>query len=130
MFLIVRMAYEKKTERIGFRTINPFEGKDIEADLNTSVSNGIHLEKTSCNFSLVYKQGENKSRISFSNDAKMSRNGQPEINGSFIDIDTFHEGNTDDISAQIDSLHTLGKQVFFESLKDNFVNSMGPVYNV
>lgn len=117
-----------KTERIGFRTINFFEGQDIEKSLITTVQNGLDLQKTSCNFSLVYKDNDCRTRFSFSNDAKMSKNGQAEKLGSFIDVDSFFEGNPENVDRTINYLHTLAKKVFFESLKQEFVDSMGPVY--
>lgn len=120
--------HRKKTERIGFRTINFFEGQNIEADLTTTVKSGLDLQKTSCNFSLVYKADDCQARISFSNDAKMSKNGQAEKLGSFIDVDSFFEGNPENVDGTINYLHTLAKKVFFESLKQEFVDSMGPVY--
>lgn len=121
-------SLRKKTERIGFRTINFFEDQDIENNLITTVQNGLELPKVSCNFSLVYKDGDCQARYSFSNDAKMSKNGLPEQKGSFVDVDSFFEGNPSNIDATVNQLHDLGKKVFFESLKQEFVDSMGPVY--
>lgn len=121
-------SYRVKTERIGFRTINFFVDENVENSLNTKVETNIELEKSSCNFSLVFNEEDNRSRLSFSNDAKMSKNGMPERRGSFIDIDSFYEGNPSDVLEKINSLHTLGKRVFFESLTESFVKNMGPVY--
>lgn len=119
----------KKTERVGFRTINFFENQDIENNLITTIQNGLDLQKTACNFSLVYKNGDFCARYSFSNDAKMKKNGQPEKKGSFIDIDAFFEGNPSDNDECVNKLHDLGKKVFFESLKQEFVDAMGPIYD-
>ena len=120
--------YRVTTERIGFRTINFFVNQNVENSLNTKVETNIELEKSSCNFSLVYNEGDNHSRLSFSNDAKMSKKGMPEQRGSFIDIDSFYEGNPNNVLEKINSLHTLGKRVFFESLTESFIKTMGPEY--
>lgn len=119
----------KKTERIGFRTINFFESQDIESCLITKVQNGLDLQKASCNFSLVYKDNDFQTRFSFSNDAKISKVGQAERLGSFIDIDSFFVGNPANVDETVNHLHMLAKKIFFESLTQEFVDSMGPVYD-
>lgn len=127
-FLDCTKDYRIRTERIGFRTINFFADMDIENSLKTKVETAVELEKSSCNFSIVYNQDDCRARISFSNDAKMSRNNQQGQKGSFLDIDSFFEGNPDEMIEKINSLHSLGKKVFFESLTDDFVQSMRPEY--
>lgn len=119
----------KKSERIGLRFVNFFEGENVEGDLNAEVRNGVDLERSSCNFSLVYREGRCLSRFSFANDAKLSMPGEQEKTGSLIDVDSFFDGDSEDIRATADGLHDLGKKVFFGSLKRNFIDAMEPVYD-
>ena len=120
----------QKTERLGLRTINFFENDDIENNLTTVIQNGVSLEKSSCNFSIIYKDGDCQARFSFANKSIMAKKGESEKRGSYIDIDSFIEGSPKDMDAALESLHNLSKKVFFESLKQDFIDSLEPNYDV
>ena len=120
----------QRTERLGLRTINFFEDNDITNNLTTVIQNGVSLEKKSCNFSIIYKEGDSQARFSFANNSIMTKKGESEKRGSYIDIDSFMEGSPKDMDSALESLHNLSKKDFFESLKQDFIDSLEPNYDV
>ena len=126
--------YVVKFTRIGFRSIDFYEGRHIDDDLNLSVSTSIggskeSLQRENCSFAITYIDGDNRVRLNYANDASVIDNKKDVKKGSVVDVDAFCENPKTDVNEVITTIHDLGKKVFFESLKENFIKTMEPVYD-
>jgi len=119
--------------RVGFRSIDFFEGERIDDRLNLAVSTstgGISesLKRMSCSFAITYVDGANRVRLNYANDATVFDNKKSAKKGSVVDVDAFCENPVGGVAETISAIHDLGKKVFFESLKEDFVKTMEPEY--
>ena len=126
--------YIRKVIRAGFRSVDFFDGRCIDSELNLSLaltqnSSLETLGKECASFAVTYVDGNNRVRLSYSNDAKVIDKGKYVKKGSVIDVDAFCDDPSEEISTVVSELHEIGKRVFFESLKESFVESMEPVYD-
>lgn len=126
--------YVVKFIRIGFRSIDFFEGHHIDDCLNLSVSTNIggsreSLQRENCSFAITYIDGVNRVRLNYANDASVIDNKKVVRKGSIVDVDAFCDNPETDVNDVIATIHDLGKRVFFESLKEDFIKTMEPVYD-
>jgi uncharacterized protein (TIGR04255 family) len=119
----------KKINRIGMRVINFFPNTEIFS--NSRIS--IKKDDSEINFknSLFRTDFEHEDHI-FST-LNISNNGKINLkNGSIIDIDTFTNKNQDfdieNITAEIEKIHLFEKELFFTSLKEEFIKKFNPEY--
>lgn len=122
--------YISRVIRVGFRSVDFFENRRIDDELNLSLNVNQDckesFERDCVNFAVTYSDGNNKVRLSYSNDATVVDNGKFVKKGSVVDVDAFCNDPKEDVKDVVSKLHELGKRVFFESLKQSFVYTMEP----
>lgn len=112
----------KKVERVGLRYINFFD---------VDIFNNIDLEVNIRDESIPYENTIIKTEIKkeeFINSLQIANNVKiNKKSGSVIDIDTYTENNLDDFFENkkkiINSAHTIEKTMFFDLLKQEFLNT-------
>jgi len=122
-------------ERTGLRYINFIE-QDVFQLIN------VTLEIIGCDvvkpiataIRTEMKEEEYLKILQLTNNASIPENGQMK-NGSLIDIDVVrNRGISDnafknDLEVILDKSHTVEKQLFFDILKTEFLNELGPIYD-
>jgi len=122
-------------ERTGLRYLNFIEQdvfplinvtlEVIGCDVVTPIATALRTEM---------KEEEYLKILQLTNNASISENGQMK-SGSLIDIDIVrNKGISDnifkkDLEVILDKSHTLEKQLFFDILRQEFLNELGPIYD-
>jgi len=84
-------------------------------------------------YRLLYGQKYHIKVLQIAYNATINKNGQMK-NGSLIDIDIIRNKKIQNydfkinLEAILDRSHTMAKQLFFNILKDDFLNELEPVY--
>jgi len=123
----------KNVERTGLRYLNFIE-RDvfplIKAEIKIIDST---VKPISTTVRTEIAEGEYKKALQLANDASINENGQI-IRGSLIDIDIARnktiQNNEFRINLEtiLDKSHKMAKQLFFDILKDEFLDELEPVY--
>jgi uncharacterized protein (TIGR04255 family) len=134
--IIQQINVIKKVERLGMRVINFFENINIFENIDLVLT--INNEQTELINSTIRMQVESNedtfiSSLQLSNSAG-KETPQGKISGSVIDIDTFKNYNDegsfyDDFSKEIQTGHDIEKNLFFSLLKQDFLESLNPIYD-
>lgn len=128
---LVQINFIIKINRIGLRYINFIE-KDAVEVCNVSLNNTVAYERKQINITEVYKEKNYLIKIAIANGANLSNPDKGVKQGSAIDIDVFMEGLADVLDARIIDhvceMHSIEKTVFVASLKTEFLNTLGPIY--
>lgn len=119
----------KNLKRIGLRAINFFD-IDIISQTEVSWQDKIGLKSEHYNYNIVYKENGNRVKLNIANQARYNSSAKNEKQGSIIDVDAYCEGNIEahyeTIIEKIDKLHDLEKNIFFNTLMDQFIETLGP----
>ena len=124
-----------KINRIGLRYINFFEGfNEIDKLLNIRVELGIENDDFTPKQNIIRStfNGEKSSlNVAISNFANMQSRDQT---GILFDIDSYKDGNLPnevnyELFEQIDYIHTIETDVFFNTLKNEFLENLNPEYD-
>jgi len=124
----------KYVERAGLRYLNFIE-QDVFPLINVNVEIiDKNIKPTSTTIRTEIMEQEYLGILQLTNNASINENGQLK-KGSLIDIDiarnreiscnTFKE----DLETILDTSHTMEKQLFFNILKTDFLNELGPIYD-
>lgn len=122
----------KKVLRMGFRVINFFEWdiykKGMELKISLSDSEIPYMETA---LKTKFTHGIYESTLNILNNATLN-NVQGKRDGSVIDIDTCTVCCDDffsEISKYMDEAHHVEKEIFFNLLTDDLINTLRPSYN-
>ncbi len=124
---IEKSSVVKNVLRVGIRYINFFEN-----DIFTKINLNISINNSTIDYkSTVFRTEIIKSE--FVNTLQVANNINHEgRNGSFIDIDTFSTANLDKFFIEknniLNSGHQFEKEIFFNLLQKDFLNSLNPEY--
>jgi uncharacterized protein (TIGR04255 family) len=123
----------KSVERTGLRYLNfidqnvfPLINADVKI-INSSVKPVSTAVRTEIS------EGEYIKALQLANNVSINENGQAKT-GSMIDIDIARNKKIQNYDFKInletvlDKSHSMAKQLFFDILKDDFLNSLEPVY--
>jgi uncharacterized protein (TIGR04255 family) len=126
-------AVIKNAERTGLRYLNFIEQNVfplINAEVNI-INSSVRPLSTSVRAEIP--EGEFIKALQLSNNASVNERGQMK-NGSLIDIDVVRNKKIQNYDFRInletilDRSHLMAKQLFFDILKEDFLNELGPVY--
>jgi len=123
----------KNAERTGLRYLNFIQG-DVFPLIRTEVKIiDSSIKPLSTTVRAEIQEGEYIKALQLANNASINEKGQAK-NGSLIDIDIGRNKKISDYDFKINletilnKSHTMAKQLFFEILKDDFLDKLGPVY--
>ena len=118
----------KSVSRLGLRYVNAFDFNvfpHLQFNIQLGSRSGKELSQTI--FRTEIDQEDFKSTLQLSDNALVNN-----MMGSIIDIDTFQEGNLSDffetISERINLGHQKEKELFFDLLKPEFLETLHPEY--
>jgi len=122
----------KSTKRFGLRYVNFFEELNIYDKINLKL---LLNEKSLTSNKIVLRTSLPKEEficnLRISNDSKMKQD-DVEKPGSIIDIDVYREEDGSSIIEQFDRIleesHNTEKELFFSSLKEEFLQNFNPEY--
>jgi uncharacterized protein (TIGR04255 family) len=126
-------ALIKNVERTGLRYLNFIE-RDVFPLINaevTIINSSVRPLSTSVRAEIP--EGEYIKALQLANNASVNEKGQMK-NGSLIDIDVVRNKriqNNDfktNLETILDRSHLMAKQLFFDILKESFLNELEPVY--
>ena len=128
-----------KFTRIGLRYIDFFK-EDIFSKITISINyqneklktfQDLPLEPKQTHISLIVESGQFTTRLNIQNNTYININNKSGI-GSIIDTDTFYEKNEgfnfDHLEKLIPDIHECSVNIFFGILKQDFIESLNPVY--
>ncbi len=136
---VIEIALDKlpsvKIERLGiryqdfFESVNIFHGTEPSFEFPQRTTQSLMVKTTIADNDMVHG-------ITISNSANINihmSGGNLEVkNGSILDIDTaiekIKENTFDDIKSLLTRVHDANKELFYEILKKDFVDSLGAVY--
>jgi len=123
----------KNVERTGLRYLNFIE-QDIFPLINGEVKIiDSTIKPISTTVRTEISEGDYIKVLQIANNATINKNGQMK-NGSLIDIDIIRNKKIQNydfkinLEAILDRSHTMAKQLFFNILREDFINELGPVY--
>ena len=129
---IKEIGFISEVLRVGLRYINLFVD-DIWENINISVkikNDEIASEEIFVRTLLV--RDEYKINLQTGNQLKLAENNQVVGRGSVIDIDTFIQGERIEFFENMNSIlqksHAIEKEIFFDLLKSEFLESLNPEY--
>ena len=117
--------------RVGLRYINFFEFDIFKHSLLQVEKSGTSVQYEHVNLRTIIKTSNFKTSLNIMNyvDAEINKVKKA---GSIIDLDTFNEGEKinffSDVEGFVNKLHDDEKGLFFNILKDEFIQSLNPVY--
>lgn len=116
-------------KRVAIRTVNFFE-EDILGNLKFTVSSPIPFNKTQYNYTDHYEDNGFIIRTTIANKASRAISKNEMVLGSVLDIDSYIEKDTNAdlsiIKSHIETTHDKGKNIFFDLLNEDFLDSLGP----
>lgn len=118
-------------DRIGLRYINVLAKTNIfnHSNVILSLKGKVISRKTNITSELQYEKATCTLKITSDAEVQIGSNEKRMIKGSVIDIDTFIEGSKiKDINQAIQDVHDTEKQLFFDILTDDFINTLNPKY--
>jgi len=119
-------------KRIAIRTVNFFED-DILDNLQFKVSTPISGKKTQYHYTDHYEDKGFIVRTTIANNASRAIPQKEMELGSVLDIDSYTEKNSNAdltlIMSNIGITHEKGKNIFFDLLNQDFLNTLGPAYD-
>jgi uncharacterized protein (TIGR04255 family) len=121
----------KEINRFGLRYINWFE-IDIFNEMTLSLDfKGEKYSAKGTSLTTVFSEDIYKATVRITNDARIASSP---IAGSIIDIDVQMQPVPDDflvnLVSYIEKAHDFEKRVFFSLLKESFINSLNPRYEL
>jgi uncharacterized protein (TIGR04255 family) len=123
----------KKVERTGLRYLNFIE-RNVFPLINAEVKIiDSSVKPLSTSVRVEIPEGEYIKALQLANNASINEKGQVK-SGSLIDIDIVRNkeiGNYDfgiNLETILDKSHLMAKQLFFNILKEDFLNELEPVY--
>jgi len=130
----IQVGLIKSVSRIGVRYTSEFPDLNILDKINFSCSTNIIQEKNvNGKFNIEFQDEECRVILNIISNAPV----MPFVNNigtsiSLIDIDVIIENfkltNASDILLQINNLHKIQKRNFFSLLKDDFLETLNPIY--
>jgi len=119
--------------RVANRTIDFFDNdSDILTNSNFTTESPINLPCKQYNYTNIYQNDNLIIKTTLANQAMRNVKGSAPQKGSIMDIDSFSEVpfdvKLDLIMQHVDDVHTAGKNIFFDLLKKDFMESLGPEY--
>lgn len=123
----------KSVERTGLRYLN-FIGRDVFPLINVNIEiiDG-NVKPASTTIRTEMTEEEYLKILQLTNNVSINENGQTK-KGSLIDIDIGRNSGISndtfkkDLEVILDKSHAIEKQLFFDILKADFINELGPVY--
>ncbi|MBW6537825.1 MAG: TIGR04255 family protein [Mariniphaga sp.] len=127
MKILEKIGIIKSISRLGIRYINFFEA-DIFENIKLKISlENENMAKPNTGIRTIIEQGSFSSLLQIANNVKIS-----EKEGSVIDIDTYCTEGLDvffqDTESIIQKGHEKEKELFFQLLTDDFLNTLNPEY--
>lgn len=129
---IIQSGIIQSITRLGIRFINFFED-DIFHNVNLEIRmNGDRMNLRNTVLRTEVEKNSFFNTLQIANNATNTANNRS-ISGSIIDIDTF-KNYSSDISFEgiyqdeIETAHNTEKEIFFELLKEEFLNKLNPTY--
>jgi len=121
-----------QVKRVAIRTVNFFE-EDILKNLKFTVSSPISSNKTQYHYTENYGDDDFVVRTTIANNARRPVSKNEIVLGSVLDIDSYIEKNINAelplIMSHINTTHDKGKNIFFDLLNDEFLESLEPSYD-
>jgi uncharacterized protein (TIGR04255 family) len=126
-----RLEIVRKTERLGLRYINFFDG-DIYDKVNLSLTLGNErFIKEDTYIKNVFEESGHKIILQVGNNANLNRNGKAG-KGSLLDVDVHLEKMPNEflINSEntLNKVHKTEKRIFFKLLNDSFIKKLNPQY--
>lgn len=118
--------------RLGVRFINFFD-EDIfqKINLNISINDSTHQPSNTQLRTEIVREGF-LNTLNLANNATQKLDQAKERSGSIIDIDTFRSYEDKDFygkfKSEINKAHIVEKEIFFNLLKTEYLNSLNPQY--
>ena len=118
--------------RFGLRYINFFEDNIFDVSTLVVRLKDTNLGKYSSMVTAEIPEGEFRNVVRVGNNAKVKTNEAKQLSGSIVDIDTFLEGHfqatQQEIVKVLEKAHCVEKQLFFNLLSQEFIESLEPEY--
>lgn len=135
---ISETKHVEKWTRIGLRYITEYKNKDLKDCINFNFSFGLpEVKSVSTSFRSEFNYFNSKVILNLNNKIpaleQSSSNPQPQIIPvSIIDIDVIKEPleitNNDKLFEEIEDSHDKEKEIFFGMLKNEFLETLKPLY--
>lgn len=128
---IIDLKIIKETKRLGLRYINVFPEMNIfeKSDLKVFIKEDLLVNRVNLTIDLPSNEFINTLRMA--SDAKLDASGKV-LMGSVIDIDTSFSGSRPDLFADMEDIiqnaHDKEKELFFNLLRDEYIESLNPEY--
>lgn len=128
---IIDLKIIKKTKRLGLRYINVFPEMNIfeKSDLKVFIKEDLLVNRVNLTIDLPSNEFINTLRMA--SDANLDASGKI-LMGSVIDIDTSFSGSKPvlfpDMEEIIQNAHDKEKELFFNLLRDDYIESLNPEY--
>jgi len=118
-----------QVKRVAIRTVNFFE-EDILKNLKFTVTSPILSKKTQYHYTENYGDNDFVVRTTIANNARRPVSKDEIVLGSVLDLDSYIEKNINAelplIMSHISTTHDKGKNIFFDLLNDEFLESLEP----
>ena len=118
-------------ERIGLRYINILEGVNVfdNSTIGVSLNKNVLTSKTNVSSQIPFDKGFCAINISSDTEAQLGGPNGKKVIGSVIDIDTVVNANEfNDVKLAIEYAHDIGKELFFNLLKEEYIQTLNPEY--
>jgi len=130
--VILDTAVISKVVRVAIRNVN-FFGLDILDNSKYSIQTPIEHSCSQYHYTDYYNDGDLTIKTTIANKAIRHESESEPVEGSVIDIDSYIEdsidANLDIMLSKIDKAHLEGKNVFFDLLNDEFIETLEPIYD-
>jgi len=134
--LVIQKVFQidiiEEVNRLGVRFINFFE-LDIfkKINLDITINNEEHKPKNTLLRTEIEMRGF-LNTLNIANNAKQAISQNSKRSGSIIDIDTYKEYNNKNFmeiyESEIQNAHNVEKEIFFNLLKKDYLESLNPKY--
>ncbi len=128
---LAELNFISTVNRIGIRYIDFFEEKNIFDYLEFNIEN-FPFKQTQSHYVTNFDYGKFKTTLQISNSKQIVMNGK-HLSGSILDADTYTEEvisfNVAKLMHVIDETHVSEKELFYNLLKEEFINTLEPEYD-
>ncbi len=128
---IIDCPFELKINRLGLRYIDFIDANIFEKMNFTIHANQTNIAKQPVTIRTVFKHGNYRMTLNIQNWYKKPDN--PDIIGSLYDVDvdttSISPNSSEHIFASFEEMHTIQKRYFYDILKPDFLEELGPIYD-